>query len=177
MAMTAVKGIATDMYETWVYSFTCGDPARRDLLGGKGAGRAAMIQAGLPVPPGFTITTTACLAYHSSGGQVPEGLWAEVWQALAVLESQRQHSFGLAANPLLVSVCSGAPISMPGMMDTGLNVGLNDETVIGLATSSGDARFAYDSYRRLMQMYGVVVLGIDSTRFADCLSTQGARVG
>ncbi|MEZ5775344.1 MAG: pyruvate, phosphate dikinase [Hyphomicrobiaceae bacterium] len=141
----------------------------KELLGGKGANLAEMASLGLPVPPGFTITTEVCAAYYRNGRALPEGLSAEVDAALAVVGEAVGARFGDASRPLLVSVRSGAPASMPGMMDTVLNLGLNDETVEGLATGSGDARFAYDSYRRFIQMYSDVVLGVEHDVFEEIL--------
>src|SRR6186997_1951782 len=141
----------------WVYVF--GDGAAegragdRNLLGGKGANLAEMASLGLPVPPGFTITTEVCTAYYANGRKLPDGLKTEVETALGEIGKAVGASFGDVKSPLLVSVRSGARASMPGMMDTILNLGLNDETVKGLATQSKDARFAYDSYRRFIAMY------------------------
>src|SRR5262245_31765487 len=137
----------------------------RELLGGKGVGLAGMTQLGVPVPPGFTITTDAGRAYMAAGGDVPEGLDDEVTQHVAALEEHAGKRFGDPHDPLLVSVRSGAAISMPGMMDTVLNVGLSDVAVQGLAETTGNPRFAFDSYRRLIQMYGETVDGIDPHRF------------
>jgi pyruvate,orthophosphate dikinase len=159
----------------WVYSFGGGRNEGRaelkNLLGGKGANLAEMSSLGLPVPPGFTITTEVCTAYYANGRNYPEGLKAQLDAAMAALEEAIGAGFGDVANPLLVSVRSGARVSMPGMMDTVLNLGLNDRTVEGLASRSGDGRFAYDSYRRFIQMYGNVVLGIDHHEFEDVLET------
>src|ERR1700738_790064 len=154
----------------WVYRFGRGDAEGRaelrDLLGGKGAGLAEMTNLGLPVPPGFTITTEVCsLFYRSGSGDLPAGLEAQIKAALALVEKTMGACFGDPNNPLLVSVRSGARASMPGMMDTILNLGLNDRTVEGLAAISGDARFAWDSYRRFLQMYGEVVLGLEHHHF------------
>ena len=132
----------------------------RELLGGKGAGLSEMSRLGIPVPPGLTITTEVCSAYYANARQYPEGLDEQVRAGVAHVESIVGARFGDSGNPLLVSVRSGARVSMPGMMDTVLNLGLNDETVQGLARSSGDERFAYDSYRRFVAMYGDVVLGL-----------------
>ena len=126
----------------------------KDVLGGKGAGVAEMTNAGLPVPPGFTITTEACNEYYHEGKQFPEGMWKQVQAALHTVESQSGKHFGDPTNPLLVSVRSGAKFSMPGMMDTVLNLGLNDKAVEALAKLSNNPRFAYDSYRRLIRMFG-----------------------
>jgi pyruvate,orthophosphate dikinase len=146
-----------------------GSADMKELLGGKGANLAEMASLGLPVPPGFTITTEVCAAYYANGRTLPEGLKAEVEAALAQVGKAVGARFGDAASPLLVSVRSGARASMPGMMDTILNLGLNDATVKGLAAKSGNARFAYDSYRRFIQMYADVVLGVDHGVFEDIL--------
>jgi len=157
----------------WVYAFGGGDSegeaGMRELLGGKGANLAEMAKLGLPVPPGFTITTEVCTAYYENDHAYPADLEAQVEAALAKLEATVGKKFGDPANPLLVSVRSGARASMPGMMDTVLNLGLNDETAEGLAKLSGDRRFAYDSYRRFIQMYSDVVLGVDHAVFEDIL--------
>ncbi|MCA9551765.1 MAG: pyruvate, phosphate dikinase [Myxococcales bacterium] len=137
-----------------------GTGSMKGLLGGKGAGLAEMTNLGLPVPPGFTITTEVCTAYYEQGGQLPSGLEDEIRTAVGQMEALLGAKFGDPSNPLLVSVRSGAKFSMPGMMDTVLNLGLNDQSVEGLAEKSGDARFAYDSYRRLVAMFGDVVLGM-----------------
>ncbi|MBB2167147.1 pyruvate, phosphate dikinase [Gluconacetobacter aggeris] len=166
----------------WVYSFggsaNEGGAGMRELLGGKGANLAEMAAIGLPVPPGFTITTEVCTAFYDNGRAYPEDLRAQVEAALAGIEDALGLRFGDPAAPLLVSVRSGARVSMPGMMDTVLNLGLNDETVEGLAANSGDARFAWDSYRRFIQMYGSVVLGVSHHRFEDLIeeTKRGAGV-
>src|ERR1700754_4796823 len=155
----------------WVYSFgngtADGRADLRNLLGGKGANLAEMSVLGLPVPPGFTITTELCSHYYDHGRTYPDELKQQVAAALTQVEALVGSKFGDKADPLLVSVRSGARASMPGMMDTVLNLGLNDETVGGLAARTGDARFAYDSYRRFIQMYGDVVLGVEHYRFED----------
>ncbi len=153
----------------YVYDFDEPAEGGRDLLGGKGIGLAEMTQLGVPVPAGFTITTDACRAYMASGGELPEGLEVEVDEHLARLEETTGKRFGDPDDPLLVSVRSGAAVSMPGMMDTILNVGLNDEAAEGITTRSGNEHFARDSYRRLIQMYGEIVEGIDAHRFEDAL--------
>jgi pyruvate,orthophosphate dikinase len=157
----------------WVYSFGGGKAEGRadlrNLLGGKGAGLAEMSNLGLPVPPGFTITTEVCTHFYASGKSYPAELKAQVEQGLTHVEATVGARFGDAVNPLLVSVRSGARVSMPGMMDTVLNLGLNDVTVEGLAKRASDARFAYDSYRRFIQMYGHVVLGVDHHHFEELL--------
>ncbi len=149
-----------------------GTAQMKDLLGGKGANLAEMASLGLPVPPGFTITTEVCTAYNANGRKLPDGLDREVEAALAHVGSAVGATFGDARSPLLVSVRSGARASMPGMMDTILNLGLNDETVKGLAAKSGNERFAYDSYRRFIQMYANVVLGVDHGVFEDILENH-----
>ncbi len=154
----------------YVYDFGEGAEGGRELLGGKGIGLAEMTQLGIPVPDGFTVTTDACRAYLAAGGEVPDGLDAEVDEHIAGLERRTGKGFGDEGSPLLVSVRSGAAISMPGMMDTILNLGLNDVAVEGLAASTGNARFALDSYRRLIQMYGDVVDGVDAQRFEQALT-------
>ena len=157
----------------WVYGFGGGNAEgrsdMRELLGGKGANLAEMSNLGLPVPPGFTITTEVCTAFYDNDRAYPDGLNAEVETALAAVEKLVGRKFGDANDPLLVSVRSGARASMPGMMDTVLNLGLNDQTVEALATVSGDRRFAYDSYRRFIQMYGDVVLGVEHYHFEEIL--------
>ncbi|MDK2383603.1 MAG: PEP/pyruvate-binding domain-containing protein, partial [Candidatus Korarchaeota archaeon] len=133
-----------------VYTYDEADPRNRKLLGGKGAGLVLMYKQGLPVPPGFTITTEACREFYRRGERLPEGLMDQVREAMRWLESKTGKRFGDPSNPLLVSVRSGAPVSMPGMMDTILNLGINDEIVESLARMTGDERFAYDVYRRFL---------------------------
>ena len=161
----------------YVSSFRTGSAAERDLLGGKGANLAEMTRMGLPVPPGFTITTAACRAYLRGDGLLPAGLRVEVDEALAELERERGQSFGDPMDPLLVSVRSGAPVSMPGMMDTVLDLGLNHETLKGLVERTGDERFAYDAYRRFLEMFGKVVLQVPDDTLAHwrdgVLATHG----
>ena len=161
------------MAKKWVYGFggggADGKAELRDLLGGKGANLAEMSSLGLPVPPGFTITTEVCTAFYENDRAYPDALQSQVTKALAKVEKTVGAKFGDAGNPLLVSVRSGARASMPGMMDTVLNLGLNDQTVEGLAAKSGDARFAYDSYRRFIQMYSDVVLGVEHYHFEELL--------
>src|SRR6202789_123198 len=146
-----------------------GDASMKNLLGGKGANLAEMSSLGLPVPPGFTITTEACAHFYAQDRRYPESLRGEVAEALSRVETLAGKRFGDAANPLLVSVRFGARASMPGMMDTVLNLGLNDQTVEGLAKLAGDRRFAFDSYRRFIQMYSNVVLGLDHHMFEEIL--------
>ena len=153
----------------WVYSFNEGSASMRDLLGGKGAGVAEMTRAGLPVPPGFTITTEACNAFYAKGAKFPDGLWDQVERALKVVEKTTGKGFGDPRNPLLVSVRSGAKFSMPGMMDTVLNLGLNSATLEGLAKLTRDRRFALDAQRRFIQLFSKIVLGIDGQLFEDAL--------
>jgi len=165
----------------WVYGFgggtADGDASMKQLLGGKGANLAEMSSLGLPVPPGFTITTEACNHYYDNGRTHPGELRAQVDEALVKVEQQTGKRFGDPKNPLLVSVRSGAQASMPGMMDTVLNLGLNDETVEGLAKLAGDRRFAYDSYRRFIQMYSNVVLGLDHHMFEEILDDKKDALG
>jgi pyruvate, orthophosphate dikinase len=149
----------------------------KNVLGGKGANLDGMASIGLPVPPGFTITTEMCTAYYVNGQTFPDSIRAEVAGGITHIENVTAKTFGDPANPLLVSVRSGARVSMPGMMDTVLNLGLNDVTVEGLATSSGDARFAWDSYRRFIQMYADVVLGLDHHGFEDALNIAKENKG
>lgn len=155
--------------QSWVYSFEEGNAGMRTLLGGKGANLAEMTRVGLPVPPGFTITTEACRAFFRAGNRISGELQLQMREAVTRLEKKKGQRLGDAADPLLVSVRSGSVDSMPGMMDTILNLGLNDETVKGLAAVTGNARFAYDCYRRLVQMFGQVVLGIEAIRFEKLL--------
>ena len=165
----------------WVYTFGDGVAEGRadmkNLLGGKGANLAEMSNLGLPVPPGLTITTEVCTYFYDNGQKYPPELKAEVETAIAKMEALLGNKFGDKTNPLLVSVRSGARASMPGMMDTVLNLGLNDETVEGLAIRSGDARFAYDSYRRFIQMYGQVVLGVEHHLFEEILANHKLDTG
>ena len=153
-----------------IYKFEEGSKELKNLLGGKGAGLAEMTRIGLPVPPGFTITTEVCIEYYKNGEKLPEGLDKEILDHMAWLEGKTGKKFGSRENPLLVSVRSGAPISMPGMMDTILNLGLNDETVEGLSALTNDERFAYDSYRRFIQMFSNVVIGIPHEKFEEALT-------
>ncbi|HET6458927.1 MAG TPA: pyruvate, phosphate dikinase [Nitrosopumilaceae archaeon] len=163
-----------------VYFFNEGDGANKKLFGGKGAGLAEMTKLGLPVPPGFTITTEVCNWYYNNGKKLPRKLMNEVKKNIAKIEKKTGKSFGSIQNPLLVSVRSGAAISMPGMMDTILNLGLNDKTVIGLAKKSNNPRFAWDSYRRFLQLFGKVVFGINDEKFNEVLErvkhSQGIQI-
>src|SRR2546426_2241630 len=161
----------------WVYHFGEGSAKMRDLLGGKGAGAAEMTRAGMPVPPGFTITTEACRAYLAKRGKFPPGMWEQTTTALKTLERKTGKRFGDPHNPLLVSVRSGAKFSMPGMMDTVLNLGLNDVTTKALAALTNDERFTLDLRRRFIQMFGKTVMGIDGEKFEHALSEAKKRAG
>jgi pyruvate,orthophosphate dikinase len=163
------------MTKKWVYLFSEGNKDMRELLGGKGAGLAEMTNAGLPVPPGFTVTTEACNAYFDAGKQFPEGMWDQVLEAMKEVEKQTGKKFGDPANPLLVSCRSGARVSMPGMMDTVLNIGLNAETLKGMVELTGNERFAWDAYRRLVQMFGNIVKEVDRHKFEAILDEYKAR--
>lgn len=165
-----------DRDHKWVYLFDESNRTMTALLGGKGAGVAEMTQAGLPVPPGFTITTEACNAFYAYDRQFAEGMWTQSNLALRVVEERVGKKFGDPQNPLLVSVRSGAPVSMPGMMDTVLNLGLNDETVTGLAHLSGDRRFALDAYRRFISMFGHIVMGVETAKFDRVLDRVKSRL-
>jgi pyruvate,orthophosphate dikinase len=149
----------------------------KDLLGGKGAGLAEMTLAGLPTPPGFTITTEACNDYFAAGKTLPDGLWDDVLEAVKAVERQTGKGFGDARNPLLVSVRSGAKFSMPGMMDTVLNLGLNEETLRGLIALTGNERFGWDAYRRFIAMFGRIVMDVDGARFDEPLEAAKAAHG
>jgi len=161
----------------YVFAFEQGSKEQKYLLGGKGANLAEMTNLGLPVPPGFTITTDACKAYMAAGDQIPDGLLDEVAEALAALEAKMGKQLGDPDDPLLVSVRSGAAFSMPGMMDTVLNLGMNDVSVGGLAQQTGNARFAWDSYRRFVQMFGKIVMDIDGERFDHALENLRTERG
>ncbi len=181
------RGGKNGVDKKWVYLFTELDQAEKavggtwdavkGLLGGKGAGLADMTRAELPVPPGFSITTEACNYYSKNNQVFPDGMWEQVLEALEVTEKRSGKTFGDAENPLLVSVRSGAKFSMPGMMDTVLNLGLTDTLVDSLAKLTGDPRFAYDAYRRLVQMFGSVVMGIDDEPFEDFLTETKRKKG
>jgi pyruvate,orthophosphate dikinase len=161
--------------EKWVYLFAEGDGDNKALLGGKGAGLTEMTRAGLPVPPGFIVTTQACNAFYDNGKEFPPGLWEQVLAALKQLEAQTGKGFGDPGKPLLVSVRSGAAFSMPGMMDTILNLGLNEQTVQGLARQTGDLRFALDAYRRFASLFGEIVLGVAHEKFERVLDRYKAQ--
>ncbi|MFN3330680.1 MAG: PEP/pyruvate-binding domain-containing protein, partial [Pyrinomonadaceae bacterium] len=164
---------AKETMKTWAFLFDeCESPNTKEgklLYGGKGAALAEMTKLGLPVPPGFVITTECCRAYHLNEKIFPEGMWSQVREKLSHIEERTGKKFGSQENPLLVSVRSGAPVSMPGMMDTVLNLGLNDKTVEGLANQTNDERFAWDAYRRFISMFGEIVLGIEHEKFERVL--------
>src|SRR5581483_8023254 len=165
----------------WVWLSAEGNKDMRDLLGGKGAGLAEMTNAGLPVPPSFTITTEACNWYSAHGNQFPKGMWEQVLDAMKKIEKETGKQFGDAKNTLLVSVRSGAKFSMPGMMDTVLNLGLNDTTLQAVIAQTGNERFAYDAYRRLIQMFGRIVMGIEARKwdaiFDQAKHDRGVQLG
>jgi pyruvate,orthophosphate dikinase len=174
------------MSQKWVYLFNDVDEAERQtgtwegvraLLGGKGANLGEMTRLEIPVPPGFTVTTEACNAYLAAGNTFPEGMWEQELEAMKEVEKQTGKKFGDPKNPLLVSCRSGAKFSMPGMMDTVLNIGLNDETAKGMIELTGDERFVYDSYRRLVQMYGVVVMGVPDEPFEEVITKYREKRG
>src|SRR3954469_21762104 len=154
-----------------------GNGEMKGLLGGKGAGLAEMTRAGLPTPPGFTITTEACNDYFAAGGRLPDGLWDDVLEAMREVERRSGKGFGDTSNPLLVSVRSGAKFSMPGMMDTVLNLGLNEETLNGLIALTGNERFGWDAYRRFIQMFGRIVMDVKGERFDHALEERKRRHG
>lgn len=165
------------MSKKWVYLFKEGSASQKDLLGGKGANLCEMTNIGLPVPPGLTVTTEACTEFYVQGEKLTDEIIGQIKSALKTLEEQTAKKFGDVANPLLVSVRSGAKFSMPGMMDTILNLGLNDNTVEGLAEKTGNLRFSYDSYRRFIQMFGDVVLGIHKYKFDNILDGTKEKNG
>jgi len=169
--------VRTAVAAKYVYFFDEGDGSMIDLLGGKGAGLAEMTRAGLPVPQGFIITTQACLEFYRGAREFPAGLDAQVERSMRELESRTRKRFGDASDPLLVSVRSGARVSMPGMMDTILNLGLNDETVAGLAKLTGNDRFAWDAYRRFIMMFSEVVLGVEKEHFDELIERRKKELG
>jgi len=164
------------MTKKWVYYFgktkSEGDSSMKEILGGKGANLAEMINIGIPVPPGYTIATEVCQYFFDNGKSYPEELRVQVAEAMELLEKDSGKKFGDLNDPLLVAVRSGAAVSMPGMMDTVLNLGLNDETVEAMAKYSGDERFAYDSYRRFIQMFGNVVMNVEHHDFEKILDNK-----
>ncbi|HPI97772.1 MAG TPA: PEP/pyruvate-binding domain-containing protein, partial [Synergistales bacterium] len=161
----------------YLYTFDEGRALMRSLLGGKGANLAEMSSIGIPVPPGFTLTTQACLEYLESGEPFIDEIWDEVITGLGYLEERTGKTFGSGKNPLLVSVRSGAPVSMPGMMDTILNLGLNRETLDAMIEYSGNERFVLDCYRRFIQMFSDVVMKIGSNRFETALERKKKELG
>ena len=160
------------MTEKYVYSFNEGNKDMRSLLGGKGANLAEMTTMGISVPYGFTVTTDACTRFYKEDKKLWEDLNNEVSEHIKDLEKENGKTFGSTEDPLLVSVRSGAPISMPGMMDTILNLGLNDDAVLGLAKKTENERFAYDSYRRFIQMFSDVAMGLDKNNFEKLLTAK-----
>ena len=161
----------------YLYLFTEGNKDMRNLLGGKGANLAEMTNAGMPVPQGFTISTEACTQYYEDGRQINEEIMADIYEYIGKMEEIVGKKFGDVNNPLLVSVRSGARASMPGMMDTILNLGLNDEAVEGLAKMTSNPRFAYDSYRRFIQMFSDVVMEMDKSEFEKIIDEVKAAKG
>ncbi len=159
----------------WVYLFEEGSGQNKSLLGGKGAGLCEMTRAGLPVPPGLIVTTEACNAFFDNDKSFPEGMWEQVKEGLQKIEEKVGKKFGDPQNPLLVSVRSGAAFSMPGMMDTVLNLGLNEETVQGLAAQTGDLRFALDAYRRFASLFGEIVMGVAHEKFERVMDRYKAQ--
>ena len=160
----------------YVYLFEEADGTNKKLLGGKGAGLAEMTRMGLPVPPGFIVTTEACLHYYENKKRLPKGLMEEVRANLKMVEEKTGKTFGSAQNPLFFSVRSGAAISMPGMMDTILNLGLNDKTLEALIQITSDGRFAYDAYRRFIQLFGKIALGVEEKEFDQILNETKEKV-
>src|SRR6266568_1578115 len=165
LIVTKNNGESDGNEHKWVYLFEEGSGDNKALFGGKGAGLCEMTQAGLPVPPGLIVTTEACNAYYDNEKDFPEGMWEQVKEALLEVEKKVGKRFGDSRNPLLVSVRSGAAFSMPGMMDTVLNLGLNEDTVQGLAAQTGDLRFALDAYRRFASLFGEIVMGVAHAKF------------
>ena len=165
------------MATKWVYMFTEGNATMRNLLGGKGANLAEMTSLGLPVPQGFTVTTEACTQYYEDGRKINDEIMAQIMDAIVKLEEITGKKFGDKENPLLVSVRSGARASMPGMMDTILNLGLNEEVVETLAEASGNARWAWDCYRRFIQMYSDVVMEVGKKYFEELIDKMKEEKG
>ncbi len=174
---TSETGSSAPTTQKWVYLFREGNAKQRDLLGGKGAGLAEMTNAGLPVPPGFTISTEACRAFYANGQKFPPNMWEQTIEALRTVEQETGKRLGDPENPLLVSVRSGAKFSMPGMMDTILNLGLNPQTLQGLIRLTGNERFAYDAYRRFIQLFGRIVMGVEAGVFDNLLDQMKHRKG
>ena len=163
------------MEKKFVYSFNEGSKDMKMMLGGKGANLAEMTKIGLPVPFGFTVTTDACKKYYEDGGKIEDGIMEEIREKLVELENVMGKKLGDPTDPLLVSVRSGAPISMPGMMDTVLNLGLNDETVVAMGKLTDNDRFAYDSYRRFIRMFGDVVMEVPMKKFNEVFDGKRLR--
>ena len=159
----------------FVYLFNEGNASMKNLLGGKGANLAEMTSLGIPVPQGFTVTTEACNKYYEDGKLISQDIINEIYEKLKVLEEETGKKFGSVTNPLLVSVRSGARVSMPGMMDTILNLGLNDDSVEALAKLTNNERFAYDSYRRFIQMFSDVVMGVEKRLFENIIDKVKAK--
>ena len=157
------------MTQKYVYLFSEGNGNMRELLGGKGANLAEMTGLGMPVPQGFTVTTEACTRYYDDGETISEEIWTEILHYVSIAEELNGKKFGDPLNPLLVSVRSGSRASMPGMMDTILNLGLNDDVVSGLSALTGNERFAYDSYRRFIQMFSDVAMGLPNSAFEEII--------
>ncbi|HVQ38212.1 MAG TPA: pyruvate, phosphate dikinase, partial [Pyrinomonadaceae bacterium] len=179
-AIEEPKEVPLETASKWVYLFEEGDGQNKSLLGGKGAGLCEMTRAGLPVPPGLIVSTEACNAFFDNDKSFPEGMWEQVKEGLQKIEEKVGKKFGDPENPLLVSVRSGAAFSMPGMMDTVLNLGLNEETVQGLAAQTGDLRFALDAYRRFASLFGEIVMGVAHEKFERVMDrykalTSGGR--
>ncbi len=164
-AIEETQEVPEETTNKWVYLFEEGSGDDKSLLGGKGAGLCEMTRAGLPVPPGLIVTTEACNAFFENDKSFPEGMWEQVKEGLLKIEEKVGKKFGDAENPLLVSVRSGAAFSMPGMMDTVLNLGLNKETLEGLAQQTGDLSFALDAYRRFKTLFGEIVIGVAHEKF------------
>src|SRR5579864_9440674 len=177
MSETLVPAHSAASARKAIWFFEQGSGEMKELLGGKGAGLAEMTRAGLPVPAGFTITTEACLEYYALGRRLPDGLSENIAAAMRELERRTQKRFGDPSNPLLVSVRSGARVSMPGMMDTILNLGLNDDTVLGLAELTGNDRFAWDAYRRFIMMFSCVVMGVAKDVFEERIDEAKHALG
>ncbi len=177
MTTTAASAVAGNQAMNFIYRFDQGDASMSSLLGGKGSNLCEMVRLGLPVPPGFVISTDVCDLYQSGGGSLPSGLDADIKANVHLLEKALGRTFGSAESPLLVSVRSGAQVSMPGMMDTILNLGINDEIVEGLAALMGDPRPAYDAYRRFLQIYADVVLEIPGETFEEILASHKEAAG
>ena len=174
-----MTGKLNNVKRTYYFGSQLAEGSRNDvnLLGGKGANLAEMTSIGLPVPPGFTITTTTCAEYYQAGGTLPKGLQGSIRLNMNRLEKETRKRFGDDDNPLLVSVRSGAAVSMPGMLDTILNLGLTDRSVIGLGRQTGNRRFALDAYRRLINMFGNVVMGVEHDHFEDAFTRIKQQYG